>query len=86
MYADDLVVLSPSSVGLRELLSVCETYSLNYEMKFNHEKSAILIYRGMYMKNICHHAFKLNGEDIKEVNNVNLRVTLYAVTLKMTKI
>ena len=22
------------------------------------------------MKNVCHFAFKLNGEDIKEVNNV----------------
>ena len=26
MYADNLVVFTPSSVGLRELLSVCETY------------------------------------------------------------
>ena len=43
MYADDLVVFSPSSIGLS---------------------------RGKYMKNVCHLAFMLNGEDIKDMNNV----------------
>ena len=70
MYADDLVVFSPSSVGLRELLSVCETYGLNHDIKFNHKKNAILISRGKHIKNVCHLAFKLNGEDIKEVKSV----------------
>ena len=62
MYADDLVVFSSSSVGLRELLSVCETYGLNHNIKFNHKKSAILISRGKHIKcmspsfklNVCH--------------------------------
>ena len=40
------------------------------KFKYNHKKSAILISRGKHMKNICHLAFKLNGEDFKEVNNV----------------
>ena len=70
MYADDLVVFSSSSVGLMELLSVCESYGLNHEIKFNHKKSAILTSRGNYMKNVCHLAFKLNGEDIREANSV----------------
>ena len=70
MYADDLVVFSTSSVGLRELLSVCETYGLNHDIKFTHKKSAILISRGKHMKNVCHLAFRLNGEDIKEVKSV----------------
>ena len=39
-------------------------------MKFKHEKSAILIGRGKCMKFFFHLAFKLNGEDIKEVNSV----------------
>ena len=50
MYADDLVVFSPSNVGLRELLSVCETYGLNHDIKFNHNKSAILKSRGKHIK------------------------------------
>ena len=28
------------------------------------------ISRGKHMKNGCHHAFMLNGEDIKKVNSV----------------
>ena len=60
IYADDLVVFSPSSVGLRELLSVCETDVLNHDIKFNYKKSAILIIRGKYIKNVCHLAFKFN--------------------------
>ena len=62
--------LYPSSVGLRELLSVCETYGLNHDIKFNHKKSAILISRGKHLKNVCHLAFKLHGEDIKGVKSV----------------
>ena len=50
MYADDLVKSSPSSVGLRELLSVCESYGLNHKIKFDHKKSAILISREKHMK------------------------------------
>ena len=50
MYADDLVISSPSSVGLRELLSVCESYGLNHEIKLDHKKSAILISREKPMK------------------------------------
>ena len=55
---------------MRELLSVCETYGLNHDIKFNHKKSAILISRGKHLKNVCHLAFKLNGEHIKEVKSV----------------
>ena len=51
MYADEMVVFSPSSVGLRELLSVFETYGLNHDIKFNHKKCAILISRGKHKKN-----------------------------------
>ena len=71
IYADDLFVFSPSSVGLRELLFVCETYGLNREITFNHKKSAILISRGKYMKNVCHLVVRLNGEDSKEVKNMH---------------
>ena len=54
VYSDDLVVLFPFSVRLRELLSVCKSYCLNHEIKLNQIKSTILISRGNYMNNICH--------------------------------
>ena len=52
MYADDLVIFSPSSVGLRALIAVCEQYGISHDIRFNHKKSAIMICRGHYMKNV----------------------------------
>ena len=30
MYADDLVIISPSATGMKELLCACEVYSLQH--------------------------------------------------------
>ena len=70
MYADDLVIFSPSSVGLRALISVCEKYGISHEIRFNYKKSAIMICRGQFMKNLCPPLYTLNGEIIKEVDSV----------------
>ena len=35
MYADDLVILAPSHVGLSMLLSVCSDYGFEHDIKFN---------------------------------------------------
>ena len=35
MYADDLVLLSPSATGLRELLRTCEKYSKEHAIIYN---------------------------------------------------
>ena len=43
MYADDLVILAPSHVGLSMLLSVCSDYRLEHDIKFNSAKSNIII-------------------------------------------
>ena len=71
MYADDLVIFSPSSVGLRALIkSVCEKYGISHDIRFNHKKSAIMICRGKHMKNVYPPLYTLNGEVIKEVDSV----------------
>ena len=41
-YADDLVLLSPSSHGMQKLLNECETCASKYGMKFNENKSVVL--------------------------------------------
>ena len=41
-YADDLVLLSPSVLGLRKLVSVCENYALTHDMLFNETKSVCI--------------------------------------------
>ena len=70
MYADDLVIFSPSSVGLRALISVCEKYGIRHDIRFNHKKSAIMICRGKYMKHVYPLLYTLNGEVIQEVDSL----------------
>ncbi len=43
MYADDLVVLSPSSAGLQQLLSICSVYGVESDIKYNANKSVEMI-------------------------------------------
>ena len=38
-YADDLVLISPSVLGLRKLVTVCESYARSHDMIFNESKS-----------------------------------------------
>ena len=40
MYADDLVLLSPSATGLREVLLACEKYSKEHAIIYNSKKSS----------------------------------------------
>ena len=40
LYADDLVLISPSSRGLHTLLEECEKYGLSNDITFNANKSA----------------------------------------------
>ena len=39
MYADDMAVLAPSLKGLQKLLSLCENYCLEWDIKLNAKKS-----------------------------------------------
>ena len=43
MYADDLVLLSPSSKGFSELLYRCQSYGREADIKYNCKKSASMI-------------------------------------------
>ena len=38
MYADDLVVLSPYSAVLQQLLRVCSQYAVQHDIKFNSKR------------------------------------------------
>ena len=50
MYADDLVLISPSSVGLSKLLHECEKFGTRYDVKYIARKSVVMIYRSMTLK------------------------------------
>ena len=70
MYADDLVLLCPSAVGLKKLLNICECYGDVHDIKFNSKKSAVIICRSKYTKDVNFAAFKIKNECIKEVSSV----------------
>ena len=67
MYADDIVLLSPSATGLSLLLHVCGKYGLEHDIRFNSKKSAVLIFRNSFVKDFRYPSFVMNGESIKEV-------------------
>ena len=41
-YADDIVLLSPTLYGIKELIKLCEMYSIDYSVTFNPSKCAIM--------------------------------------------
>ncbi len=45
MYADDLVVFSPSSAGFQQLLNICSDYGIRYDVQYNTKKSVVMICR-----------------------------------------
>ena len=45
MYADDLIIFSPCSAGLQQLLRICSQYGIDFNIKYNAKKSSIMIVR-----------------------------------------
>ena len=64
MYADDLVILSPSAKGLRKLLKICEVYGIEFDIKYNGNKSSVLLFTCSKLKDCDKCIFKLNDEII----------------------
>ena len=44
MYAEDVVLLSPSAMGLSILLSVCSPYGIEHDITRNSAKSNVMIF------------------------------------------
>ena len=42
-YADGTVLLSPTPAAAQKLLSICETFASEYDIKFNAQKSKLLV-------------------------------------------
>ena len=60
MYADDLVLLSPSATGLRELLLACEKYSKEHAIIYNSKKSNVLICKNRATLQVPSPSFAVN--------------------------
>ena len=68
MYADDLVLLSPSTRGLYKLIAECQNYGIEFDILYNPKKSALMFVKPKFMSDINMPIFKIFNENIKVVN------------------
>ncbi len=62
IYADYLVVFSPSSAGLQQLLTLCSDYGHEHYILSNPDKSVVMICRTKEDKSIHFPVFKLSNK------------------------
>ena len=70
VYADDLVLLSPSAAGLSILLSICSTYGIEYDVMYNSTKSNVLVFRSKLLKNLHVPEIEINNTAIDRVGPI----------------
>ena len=59
-YADDITLLCPSIIGLRQMIKVCEEYANEYNILFNGAKSQLLMFKGRNCKPVYGNVY-VNG-------------------------
>lgn len=70
LYADDLVIMSPYSAGLQQLLRICSDYGEQYDIKFNSTKSVVMVVRTKEHLKSVFPVFYLSGEELAVVEKV----------------
>ena len=70
MYADDVVIMSPSSAGLQQLLRVCSDYGELFDIKFNPKKSVIMIMKTKEDRKATFPSFLLSDKVLNVVDKV----------------
>ena len=69
MYADDIVLIAPSSLGLMKLLETCQQFGIENDSKFNSTQSAILPFLPDDEKKFKIPTFYLSNEVIPVVSS-----------------
>jgi hypothetical protein len=64
MYADDLAIMSPSTVGFQQLLDICSKYGVAFDVQYNAKKSFVLICRTKEDQKVHFPMFYLSGHCI----------------------
>lgn len=70
MYADDVILFSPSRKGLQTLLQVTYEYGEENDISFNATKSHLLVCRSKEDKHIAYPSLYIGENGIKEVEKV----------------
>ena len=70
MYADDLVIISPSTAGLQSLLKICSDYGYDNDVKYNAKKSHVMIIRCKEHRRLVFPDFYLCGAKLNVCTEV----------------
>lgn len=71
LFADDLLLLSPTEEALQESLSILEKYSQTWNLKINTAKSKVMIFQRKKRSNQRKYNFTVDGETLCQVTNYN---------------
>lgn len=67
-YADDMVLLGPSVDSIKDLLRLCEGYALQHGLKYNVNKSEVLIFKARKFNSNALPKIMLGGVTLKIVD------------------
>ena len=67
LYADDLIILSQSKLGLQNCLNVLSSYCNSWMFRINPKETKIMIFQGCTRK--CEHNFRIGNEVIDVAQN-----------------
>lgn len=70
MYADDLVIFSPYSAGLQQLLKVCSDYGSDNDIIFNPTKSNVMVVRSREDKSLNFPVFSLCDKPLVQCKQI----------------
>ena len=70
MYADYLVIISPSTAGLQSLLKICSDYGYDNDVKYNAKKSHVMIIRCKEHRRLVFPDFYLCGAKLNVCTEV----------------
>jgi hypothetical protein len=70
MYADDIVLFSPSVIGLQTLIDICKKYGDEHDILFNTKKTVSMIVNSVQRNVVLNPTFYLGENTIENVENV----------------
>jgi hypothetical protein len=72
-YADDIVLISPTPFAMRKLLSICDSFALEFDILFNAAKSKFLVILANKWRSLCTSMnecnFNIGGNPIENVTS-----------------
>ena len=82
LYADDLCIVSLSSAGLQNLLSICDKYCASHSITFNVKKSVCMFFKSSVNKHCDYANVYLSGNLIDFVQEVKYLGVLLNSSMK----